>query len=119
MCECKVGPGKFEGEPVETFIAHGWGPGDSSTGGINEGDSVEEWFAAPLTPSVDDKHQARAYGYCDKCIENAFAGINGGIVVWENEQGFAYAETFKTKVAFEDALAMAESDDAESSEGEN
>lgn len=114
MCECKVGPGKFEGEPALTFMA--WeqamlGNSDSTTGE----DRPVDWLRSPLNLDADASvvESARAYGYCDACIAEAGSDVGGGVAVWEDSQGFVYAEVYETRGAFDRALMAAEVEAAE------
>ena len=116
MCDCKVGPGKFEGEPALTFLA--WdammdGSSDATTGDSERG-TLTEWLRGPgpFGFSSDSVDAAREYGYCDPCILAALATPAAGIELWESEQGFVYGREFATLEDFEASLAEAEAEDA-------
>ena len=117
MCECKIGPGKFEGESALTFMA--WEQtmlgADATTD--SEG-SLIEWLRSPLNLDADDSvvKAALAYGYCRTCVDEAGQDIGGGVAVWEDSQGFVYSATFDTHEAFDSALTEAEQDDANATE---
>jgi hypothetical protein len=115
VCDCKVGPGKFEGEPALTYLA--WqavldGGGDESTG---ETGDLTDWLAGPFEWSEDYLATARDYGYCEACIRDAQAA---GIAVWESDQGFVYSALFDTAAEYEAALAEAQHDDELAAEEE-
>lgn len=120
-CACKVGPGKFEGEPALTFMAHAVmleGFSDATTG--EDGDTID-WFRAPLgfDADADLSHAARAHGYCQECIEHYADDVNGGVAIWEDSNGFVYCKTFATVEEFDAALAEAEEEESsEEEEGE-
>lgn len=120
-CKCKIGPGKFEGEPAHTFMA--WqqvmlGNADISTG--SEG-SLIDWLRSPLNLDADQSvvKDAKAYGYCAECIEAAGKDIRGGVAVWEDGHGFVGCKVFNTREKFDAALArelakLSEEDEEES-----
>ena len=122
MCDCKVGPGKFEGEGALTFLA--WqsmlnGGGDTTTG---DDGNVVEWFRAPFNFDADPEvvKAARGHGYCEACIAEALAEDSAGLSLWESSQGFVYGTTYVTREAFDRALDRAERADeraAEAAEG--
>ena len=109
MCDCKVGPGKFEGEGAVTFMA--W---ERAMLGNSDCTTYEayptDWLRSPLNLSADQSvvEAARAYGYCAPCVESAGQDIHGGVAVWEDSQGFVYCQTFDTREAFDKALSEAE-----------
>ena len=113
MCECKVGPGKFEGESALTFLA--WqsmlmnGGGDTTTG---DDGNVVEWFLSPFNFDADPEavEAARDYGYCEACIAEALADDSAGLSLWESSQGFVYGTTYATREEFDKALAEAEAE---------
>lgn len=109
MCKCKVGPGKFEGEPALAFLA--WqsmllGCVDATTG--DEGNTVD-WFRAPFNFDADHEtvDAAKAYGYCDECIAVALESDAAGLALREDSQGFVHCEEFATREEFDRALAEA------------
>jgi len=113
MCECKVGPGKFEGEDVVAFLAYQQmlnGCVDSTTG-PESGET--DWFRAPLNFDADAGvvDAALAYGYCQECIES-HNDIRGGVSLWESNQGFVYCTTYDTREEYDRALSEAETEDA-------
>lgn len=105
MCNCNIGPGKFEGEPALTFLAYHEGFGDAST-------EQTEWFRGPFTFSPQDLKAALEYGYCDACIIEALTNESYGLSVYESDQGFVYLTCYGTSDDFDTALAEAEADDA-------
>jgi hypothetical protein len=112
MCDCKVGPGKFEGESALTFI--GWqsalmGLADVATGV----DETVDWFRAPFNfdADVETVKAARDYGYCEDCIREALADDSAGLSLWESSAGFVYGTTYATRDEFDKALADAEQED--------
>ena len=117
MCKCDVGPGKFEGEGVLTFL--GWqsvinGFTDETTG--SEGNLVE-WIQAPFGFGADSEvlQFARAYGYCEACIAEALADDSAGLSLWESSNGFVYGTTYATHEKFSEALAEEEDESCEHS----
>lgn len=110
--DCKVGPGKFEGEGALAFMAYsGIGNGDFST--FDEYDRETEWFRAPLNLDTDGADEAaKAYGYCGACVSAASGGfpegIHGGVSLHEDDNGFVYLTRYKTREAFDKALGKAE-----------
>lgn len=120
MCECKVGPGKFEGEPASTFMA--WehtmlGSVDVSTG---EGGRTVDWLRAPLNLDADASvvKAALAYGYCRACVDEAGQDVRGGMALWESDHGFVYARVFVTREEFDRALDRAQAADEAAEEKE-
>ena len=109
MCECKVGPGKFEGESALTFLA--WqsmlnGGSDATTGG-DEG--TTEWFRAPF--GFGDPEAVKAaldYGYCEACVREALESDAMGLSLWVGDTGFVYRNTYATATEFVKALDRAE-----------
>jgi hypothetical protein len=115
-CTCSVGPGKFEGEPAETFMAYEQamlGNTDASTGESDMPGSMTDWLRSPLNLDADSDvvRAAIAYGYCPTCVEAAGKDIAGGIAIYENEQGFVYGTSYATREEFDAALAAAEVED--------
>lgn len=113
MCECKVGPGKFEGERTLTFLAYQsslLGCADATTGAE---DTLIDWFRAPLNFDADQETvaAARAYGYCEACIAEALASDVAGISIWERSDGFVYGTVYQTRDEFDAAIAEAEAED--------
>lgn len=115
MCDCNVGLGKFEGEPCITFLA--WqsvllGGSDMTT---EWGGQAVDWFRRPFNFDADPEtvESARAYGYCQECIEEALADPAYGLAVWEDSRGFVGSRTFDTQAEFDTALAVEEAHDAE------
>ena len=111
MCDCKVGPGKFEGEGAVTFMA--WQQvmlGNSDCTTYDDAEQPTDWLRSPLNLDADQSvvKDALAYGYCAPCVEAAGQDIGGGVAVWEDSQGFVYCETFDTREAFDKALSEAE-----------
>jgi len=102
-CACKVGPGKFEGEPALAFLAYQHvGNADTTTG-------VRDWFRRPLNFDTDGADQrALDYGYCQECVNEALADGSYGLSLVEDEQGFVWLDTYDTAEEFDAALSAAE-----------
>ncbi len=118
MCNCNVGPGKFEGEGAVAYMA--WeqlmlGNTDASTGGES---NETNWFRAPLNFDADQSvvRDALEYGYCNECIEGHADDIAGGVSLYEDGQGFVYCKTYATREEFDAALALAEQEDEQSAD---
>jgi diadenosine tetraphosphatase ApaH/serine/threonine PP2A family protein phosphatase len=110
MCECKVGPGKFEGEPALAYLLWADGFADEST------DQVD-WFRGPFQASDDARYAAEAYGsYCLPCIALAQEDSAYGASLYESDQGFVYLVTYPTALEYDAAFAEAEAADAENGE---
>lgn len=109
MCDCNIGPGKFEGEGVETYLA--WmmvmgGGGDEITGGEYGDGPTTDWIASPeFCTDKDAVADALAYGYCQECIDFADSWRPAGMAVWETDQGFVGSRVFETQEAYDKALA--------------
>ena len=112
LCTCKVGPGKFEAEPIATFIAYDY----VMNGASDETVGKYEFFRFPLKPDCDAKRNARDYGYCDVCIASVDTDDVYGIAVWESDQGFVYGEWLNTESEWNKAIATAE-EEANEEEG--
>lgn len=118
-CTCKVGPGKFEGEPAIAFLAHeavlnGWG--DITTGG-DEGDGpLTDWLNTFTQSDItaEMRQAARSYGYCEECIDAASAPH--GLATWEDGQGFVGCEVFESDEAYTAKLKECEEADQEAQE---
>ena len=114
MCECKVGPGKFEGESALTFLAYQSmlnGFSDESIGAV-------DFFKAPLGFDADPEaiKAAREYGYCEACIAEALAERPYGMAISEDSQGFVWGELYATAKAYDKAVSQAEAVDEEGSD---
>lgn len=108
-CTCKVGPGKFEGEPIATFLA--W---DIVGNGFADEDIGRYAFVRlPLTPDVELRQMAMDYGYCAACIDSVDATDAYGVVLWESEQGFVFGEWLNDEAEWNRAIATAEREDSE------
>lgn len=104
VCSCDVGPGKFEGESVETFLA--W---DAIGGGASDEDIGRYSFVKfPLTIDKDEVAAAKAYGYCDDCLIDAAENPAFGMVLWETDQGFVGSVIYDTEAAYDEARKQAE-----------
>lgn len=108
MCECRVGPGKFEGESALTFLAYQsmlLGCCDETVGSVD--------FFKGFDADADAIEAARAYGYCEPCIAEALAERPYGMSIWESDQGFVYGTTYNTAKEYDKAVtqAMARDDD--------
>lgn len=123
-CSCKVGPGKFEGEPAVIFMA--WqqamlGNSDVSTGGEGLDGPLTDWLRSPLNLDADIEVVVAAvsYGYCVECVDEAGKGIDGGVAVWEADNGFVFGCVFETRAEFDAALSEAEAADISCGQGED
>jgi hypothetical protein len=96
---CNPGPGKFEAEPVETFLAfRAW-----LSGAADEEGTDWAFVRFPLTLDADDIADARDAGYCASCIDAAGHGLYGiGLEI--SEGGFVYGYPFKTRAEYESAV---------------
>jgi len=104
-CTCDIGPGKFEGESAETFLAHALGDPDDELGSVQDFGHYERHDFPLRVEGTFEVDEAREYGYCDGCIADAietFAG-EGGIVVEENDQGFVTGTLFANRVKLDEA----------------
>ena len=110
ICDCKVGPGKFEGEPALKFLA--WELTRNRDGDAITGYGVSVWLRAPLNLNDDPAvvRAAREYGYCEKCVAEAGTDVEGGVEVHEHG-GFVYCDVYPTRESFDKALAEAEEED--------
>lgn len=100
--KCNVGPGKFEGEPTITFLAHQCameGMSDESVGSA-------DFFVAPFNFDADTMiiDMAREYGYCDDCIGEAMTDGSYGLQTWVDSHGFVYSETYTNKDEYVNSL---------------
>jgi hypothetical protein len=90
-CECKVGPGKYEGEGPETFLLHH----DADDDYVSYGDGSWEAVAVlPVQVSDEAVQAALDYGYCAECIDAArkeLAATKGAYTYGEDSQGFAWS----------------------------
>jgi hypothetical protein len=109
MCECKIGPGKFQGEPALAYLLWADGFADESTDHV-------EWYRGPFLASGEARAAAEAYGYCPACIAQAEADTSFGASLLESDQGFVYLVTYPTAVEFDAAMTEAETADAENGE---
>jgi len=112
MCECRVGPGKFEGESVLTFLSYHamtLGCSDETVGAV-------DFFKAPLDfdPYAPE---ARDYGYCEACIVEALAERPYGMSICEDSQGFVWGATYDDVKAYDAAVKIAEEDESEVANG--
>jgi hypothetical protein len=107
MCDCKVGPGKFEGEPALAFILYYDGFPDEQTYAV-------DFFLGPFdSPSQEAVTAAQDYGYCLSCVLKALSNRSYGASIWESDQGFVYLNTYGTAEKYAAAMADADADDAE------
>ena len=106
MCECKVGPGKFEGESALTFLAYH----SMLLGCSDETIDAVDFFKAPLDfdPYAPE---AREYGYCEVCIAEALAERPYGMAISEDSQGFVWGVTYDTAEEYVAAISAAYDDD--------
>jgi|SRR5215467_1723476 len=106
-CSCQVGPGKFEGEPVETFIA--W---ETMLNGFADEDCGRYAFVRfPLVVDDDMRELARDAGYCDACIDAAATASGYGIGLYETEQGFVDSAIYETETEWNTAVERCSADD--------
>lgn len=105
-CTCDVGPGKFEGEPVATFLA--WE--QVGNGCADEDIGRYSFIRFPLDPDDDAKQLARDYGYCDECIASVGADDAYGVALWESDQGFVNGEWLATEAEWDKARKEAEAE---------
>lgn len=105
-CSCNVGPGKFEGEDALAFLAWEWSMLGGSDATTFSRDMPTDWFRRPLNFDTDQEvlDRARAYGYCDACLDEALASEAYGLAVWADGQGFVNCVTFETQEEFDKAL---------------
>jgi hypothetical protein len=115
ICTCKVGPGKFEGEPPLTFLAyHAMLHGDVDS--ITDHDfghyvTVHDWFRRPFNFDADPDAlvRATAYGYCEPCLKAACEDEESfGLELYEDDNGFVYLNRYATEVEYDAALGKAE-----------
>jgi len=110
VCECQVGPGKFEGESALTFLAYHamtLGCSDETVGAV-------DFFKGPLNfdADVETVAAARAYGYCELCIAEALAERPYGMSIGEDSQGFVWGATYDDAATYDAAVELAEEDEA-------
>lgn len=111
-CTCKIGPGKFEGEPALTYMA--WGQmGNSDIDTYDEHERPTSWLRSPLNLDADREvvEGALAHGYCQECVDEAGKEVGGGVAVWEDDQGFVYCKVFETREEFDKALTAAQQEE--------
>jgi len=112
-CKCKVGPGKFEGEPAHVFMA--WEQAMLGNADVTVG--RYDFLRAPFNLDADRcvVEAAREYGYCEECTESTGDVLReaAGLVVWPDDVGFVYCRTFKTREAFDKAIEEAEAESEE------
>lgn len=113
-CTCQVGPGKFEGEDVATFVA--W---DVILHGCADEEIGRYAFVRfPLDVDDETRQAARDYGYCDACIDGLATLDDYGVCVWESDQGFVFSRWFTTEDDWNAGLKNAAADDAEEGDDE-
>jgi len=102
-CACKVGPGKFEGEPALAYLAYQHAEGADETTG------VRDWFRRPFNFDAGDAaERAVDYGYCRECVDEALGDDSFGLSLVEDEQGFVWLDRYETAAEFDAALDAAE-----------
>jgi hypothetical protein len=102
-CACRVGPGKFEGEPALAFLAYQNAEGADATTG------VRDWFRRPFDFDTDGAvARAVEYGYCRPCVDESLLDDSYGLSLVEDEQGFVWLDRYPTAGEFDAALAAAE-----------
>lgn len=103
MCNCHVGPGKFEGESALTFLAY------QHIGNADETTGATDWFRRPFNFDTDGAvENALAYGYCRQCVDEALADDSYGLSLVEDEQGFVWLTYYETSGDLDAALEAAE-----------
>lgn len=113
-CSCHVGPGKFEGESVLTFLAYQ----QMCLGNVDESIGRYDFFKAPFMFDADQSAVKAAldYGYCQECIDDHDDRTLYGLAIHEDDSGFVYCDTFATEAEYDAAVQMAtdseEGDDA-------
>jgi len=113
-CTCKVGPGKFEGEPPLTFLA--WQ--SVLNGGSDESVGPYEFFRRPYGFDTPQAVQAALdYGYCAACIAGYDNG-SYGLTIEEGEQGFVYLTTYATEKRYLEASELRAQEQEEEEQGE-
>lgn len=125
MCDCKVGPGKFEGEPAETCIL--WEFSLDGGGELHgpEG-ATYDYIAGPFEDCTRELNPmvaaaCREVGYCDPCIAEAFEELSRakGACVGQSEQGFVWSKVAETEAEHTAMLQAMALDDAETEEVED
>ena len=109
MCECMVGPGKFEGEGALTALAYSsMLSGGSDLTEYEPDETTVEFFKAPFNFDADEENVsfAREQGLCDDCIREALDDESFGLALWEDSQGFVYVQTFDDESEWNDAIAL-------------
>lgn len=102
-CTCQVGPGKFEGESVLTFLAY------QHLGNVDESIGRYNFFKAPFLFDADASvvEAALAYGYCQACIDAHDDHTLYGLAIFEDDSGFVYCDTFATAAEYDTGLKTA------------
>lgn len=114
MCDCKVGPGKFEGESAETAMLWEW-----SMEGFGEIHGPEgctfDYFDGEVLVGSEDREAAVSAGFCVECIDAATKRLREckGAVVGQTEQGFIWSRIADTDDEHVKMLADIAADDAE------
>lgn len=114
---CRVGPGKFEGEPALAALAYSASLNGSSDATTGE-HPVVDWFRSPFNFDVDPTNVefALATGYCTKCVQEALEADVYGLDIFEDSQGFIYLKQYDTREGFDNALALAIEGDQQAAE---
>ena len=106
-CSCKVGLGKFEGEPVEVFLLYHADDDES----VNIEDGVGWWgrYNLPIANEwgEDEIRAALHYGYCDQCIRAAIVEMEstrGGVILFERSDGIVESEFFTDTLGTDDRI---------------
>ena len=106
-CSCKVGLGKFEGEPVEVFLLyHG---DDDDNASIEDGGGWWGRYNFPIANEWGDDEIKAAldYGYCDRCIRAALVEMEstrGGVILFERSDGIVDSEFYTDTLGTDDGV---------------
>lgn len=114
-CTCQVGPGKFEGESVLTFMAYQ----QMCLGNVDESVGRYDFFKAPFMFDADASvvDAALEHGYCQACIDAHDDRTLYGLAIFEDDNGFVYCDTFATEADYDAGLKTAA--DRETDEGDD
>jgi len=118
QCQCRLHPGKFEGEPPATLILYE----QTMAGGADEECGAYALYRAPIMPVPEEpidntlRSDLVSAGYCQKCIADSIARLQGaaGAITHQSEQGFETHEIYITKECLEttwEGVLVAESGD--------
>jgi hypothetical protein len=82
-------------------------------GNVDETIGRYEFFKAPFLFDADQSvvRAALEYGYCQACVDGYDEPAAYGMAIWEDDNGFVYAETFETETDYDKAVRAAEAED--------